>query len=120
HDYLFPYERVNICMMKTLLLCAALCATAVTPDSQPPARKVEGHTLISGSLPAARLSFVPAFNYVGGQRFPLYGVAEAEQHFFVDADPPGNTRRFYWLQFEHYRPSNTHTYDYKPVRTTKL
>jgi hypothetical protein len=26
--------------------------------------------------------------------------------------------RFYWLQFEHFLPTNTYTYDYKPDRTT--
>jgi hypothetical protein len=109
-------------MMRNLLLvlCAALCAVAGTPDSQPPIRRVENQTLISGSLPAAMLTFAPAFKYAGGQRFPLYGVAEAEQHFFVDADKAGNIRRLYWLQFEHFLPDNTHTYDYKPEQTANL
>ena len=47
----------------------------------------------------------------------LYDVANAEQHFFVDADKEGRVARFYWIQFEGYLPTNTHAYRYK---TNKL
>ena len=39
-------------------------------------------------------------------------MANAEQHFFVDADKQGRIRRFYWVQFEGYLPNNKHTYNY--------
>jgi hypothetical protein len=64
-------------------------------------------------MPAARIEFDKAFKYVGGHAFILYDVARAEQHFFVDADKDGRVRRFYWVQFEGYLPTNTHAYDYK-------
>jgi hypothetical protein len=64
-------------------------------------------------MPAVRIKFDKAFNYVGNQSFILYDVANAEQHFFVDADKQGRIKRMYWVQFEGYLPSNTHTYDYK-------
>jgi hypothetical protein len=103
-----------------ILLCTALSLLGSPSDTEKPERTVEGQTLISKSLPAARLTAAPAFKYLAGQRFPLYGVAEAEQHFFVDADKAGNIQRFYWIQFEHYLPDNDHTYDYEPVRTAKI
>ena len=28
--------------------------------------------------------------------------------------------RFYWVQFEHYLPTNSHTYNYRPDRTTDI
>jgi len=53
--------------------------------AQVPERVVTGQVIHSRSLPAADLNFDSHFKYAGGQRFELYGVADAEQHFFVDA-----------------------------------
>ncbi|HEY0367392.1 MAG TPA: hypothetical protein VGC73_13050 [Pyrinomonadaceae bacterium] len=75
-------------------------------------RKVNGQELVSTQQPAVRLKFDKAFKYAGTQSFVLYDVANAEQHFFVDADKEGRIKRLYWIQFEGYLPSNTHTYDY--------
>lgn len=77
-----------------------------------PERTVRGQTIESNHQPAARLRFARDFTYVGGQRFVLYGVAEAEQHFFVDADSSGTIRSLYWVQFEHYLPSSSGSYTY--------
>jgi hypothetical protein len=76
-------------------------------------RTAKGSTLTSLGLPKLKLKFEKPFKYVGGHTFVLYDVARAEQHFFVDADKDGNVSRLYWVQFEGYLPSNTHTYDYK-------
>ena len=83
-------------------------------------RKVEGQVLASADMPVVRLTFDKAFKYVGGQSFILYDVASAEQHFFVDADAQGRVKRFYWVQFEGYLPSNTHAYDYKADKTVNI
>jgi hypothetical protein len=118
-------------MLKSLLLAASLfapsaCAAAVqTPagvrtqaaDADGPVtRRVGGQTLVSAERPGARIKFDKAFKYAGGHSFVLYGVAQAEQHFFVDADREGRVRRLYWVQFEGYLPSNTHAYDYSGVK----
>ena len=58
----------------------------------------------------ATITFDLAVSHIGSQRFTLYGVADAEQHFFVDADLSNTIRRFYWLQFEHYLASNNDHY----------
>jgi hypothetical protein len=76
-------------------------------------RSVRGQVLTSTEMPAVRLEFDKEFKYVGTQNFILYDVARAEQHFFVDADRQGRIKRFYWVQFEGYLPSNTHAYNYK-------
>ncbi len=47
-------------------------------------------------------------------------MANAEQHFFVDADKDGRIKRMYWIQFEGYLPSNTHTYDYKSPKAVNI
>jgi hypothetical protein len=80
---------------------------------------VQGQTLISKSDPAVQITFAPVFKYAGGQRFLLYGVAEAEQHFYTQSNG-GKIERFYWIQFEHYLPDNKHQYDYPSKRTVDL
>jgi hypothetical protein len=92
-------------------------APAIAP---PPERIARGQVLVSARTPAVRIEIDPAFRYVGSQRFILYGVADAEQHFFVDADRSGRIRRLYWIQFEGYLPSNRHRYRYKRTRTVAM
>jgi hypothetical protein len=125
--------------MKRVLLLAVACASlgtssgsacvqsATSPQAaketaaaQGLTRSVKGQVLTSTEMPAVRIEFDKAFKYVGGQDFILYNVARAEQHFFVDADEQGRVRRFYWVQFEGYLPSNTHSYDYKVTKTVSL
>lgn len=82
-------------------------------------REVQGQTIISKELPRADLTFGKDFHYVGGQKVNLYGNADAEQHIFgVSRDHV--VERFYWVQFEHFLPTNKHTYDYRPDRTTDI
>jgi hypothetical protein len=42
-----------------------------------------------------QITFTPPFRYAGGQRFLLYGVAEAEQHFYVQSNASGHVECFY-------------------------
>jgi hypothetical protein len=83
-------------------------------------REVRGQTIISKELPAAELTFGRDYRYVGGQTVNLYGNAGAEQHLFVKAKNSGVVARFYWVQFEHFLPTNTLTYDYKADRTADI
>lgn len=86
-------------------------------QNPPITRTVKGQRLTSPAIPAVKLEFDKAFKYVGSQSFVLYDVANAEQHFFVDADDQGRIKRFYWVQFEGYLPTNSHTYNYKSTKT---
>jgi hypothetical protein len=83
-------------------------------------REISGQTIVSNELPAAELTFGKEFHYVGGQRVNLYGNADAEQHVFVKAGSSGVVERFYWVQFEHFFPTNTYKYDYPADRTTDI
>lgn len=84
------------------------------------ARGVKDQVLASPEMPAVRIEFDKGFKYVGNHSFILYDVAHAEQHFFVDADKDGRVKRMYWVQFEGYLPSNTHTYRYKVNKTSNI
>jgi hypothetical protein len=84
------------------------------------ARTVKDQVLTSSEMPAVRIEFDKGFKYVGNHSFILYDVAQAEQHFFIDADKAGRVNRMYWVQFEGYLPSNTHTYRYKVNKTANI
>jgi hypothetical protein len=112
----------DIHTIRTTLLAAMFSAVALPQNvSVPPVqRHVQGQTITSNELPAADLTFGKDFRYVGGQVVNLYGNADAEQHLFVKAAASGPVQSFYWVQFEHFLPSNKCTYDYKSDRTTDL
>ena len=112
-----------------LAASVAIACPATPADSQvaslsssvePPTRKVEGRVLRSPDMPALTLAFGQPYAYVGGQRFVLHGVAQVEQHFFVDADASGCIRRLYWVQFEGFLSDNTNSYRYKVNQTARI
>ena len=109
-------------MRRSLLLIIALSGLGIslqTAEAQT-TRTVKGQVITSTELPAVRLQFDKGFKYAGGHDFILYDVARAEQHFFVDADKEGRIKRLYWVQFEGYLPSNTHTYKYKVNKSVNI
>jgi len=83
-------------------------------------RAVSGNDLISNSDPPAILRFEPSFRHLGGQKFVLYGVANTEQYFFVEATADDDLKSVYWVQYEAYLPDKSYTYDYddSPLRVT--
>lgn len=83
-------------------------------------RTVTAQDLASPEDPAATLRFDPAFRHVGGQKFILYGVADTEQHFFVETTADDRLKSVYWVQYEGYLPGKPYTYDYtdSPLRVT--
>jgi hypothetical protein len=83
-------------------------------------RVVKDQVLTSSKLPPIRIRFDREFKYIGSQRFVLYDRAEAEQHFFVDADARRLIRRMYMLQFESYLPGVDAKYDYAPAENVRL
>ncbi len=83
------------------------------PEFEGLTRTVAGNDIVSDSDPAAIVRFDPAFRYVGGQKFILYGVADTEQYFFVETDADNVLVSLYWVQFEAYLPDNSYSYNYE-------
>ena len=90
------------------------------PEFNALGRTVSSNDLISDYDPAVILRFDPTFRYVGGQKFILYGVADTEQHFFVQTSADDKLKSVYWVQYEAYLPDKPYTYDYddSPLRVT--
>ncbi len=110
-------------LRRTAILVMLLFSMGIALAAEP--RRVEAGALISPADPAASFLFDKAFQYAGGQLIDILKVAGAEQYFFIDAASDRSIRRFYWVQFEHYYPSNDDTYDYsgipqKPVALGRL
>lgn len=103
-------------MRKFLLLPLMVMAMAASPVPGPE-RVQRGNTIASRADPAATVRVPRGAVYVGTQRWPLYDVADCELHVFVEADAKRRVKRFYWIQFEQYLPSQPDSrYDYaKPV-----
>ena len=76
------------------------------------ARSVEANTLISLEAHPIDLTFGPEFEYVGGQKFVLYEVADVEQHMFVATHPDGSTKTLICVQYETLLPEIQGGYDY--------
>lgn len=105
----------------SVLSTAALAqSNASTAQKSKPFRTVKGQIITSTEKPAVRIEFDKGFKYVGGHEFILYDVANAEQHFYVDAEKDGRIKRMYWVQFEGYLPSNTNSYRYKVNKTANI
>ena len=97
-------------MKRALALLALLLLGAAAVDA--PKHRAVGRTLSAGVGPVRELRFADEFSYVGGQRFVLKKVADAEQHFFVVASKDRSVRRLYWVQFEQLLPGFGEAYDY--------
>ncbi|MEK6333779.1 MAG: hypothetical protein AABM67_02460 [Acidobacteriota bacterium] len=113
-------KAISAMLVAFASLAIASVLVCAQPAQTPQSRTVNGQVLTSPELPAVKLKFDKPFKYVGTQSFVLYDVANAEQHFFVDADENGRVRRLYWVQFEGYLPNNTHSYNYRVNKTVSL
>lgn len=84
-----------------------------------PERIVTEDGVLSERDPAIRVSLPGGTVHAGAKRWPLYNVADAELHAFVEADETGLVRRYYWVQFESYLPSRPNDYyryaEFNPV-----
>ncbi len=108
--------RKTLATMFILVALSAIATDRILAQTRP----VRGQILISTQLPSVSLEVAKPFKYVGGHSFVLYEVANAEQHFFVDADKDGRIKRMYWIQFEGYLPSNSHVYDYQATKVVNI
>ena len=110
-------------MIKKILLLFFVfvcCLQLSIVAQQQQTRQVKGQVLTSTSLPPIRIKFDDQFKHIGTQQFILYERAQAEQHFFVDADKQRRIKRMYMIQFEGYLPSVDATYNYPATETVKL
>jgi hypothetical protein len=97
---------------RTLGLVALLFPLWCAAQATSPERQVAGNTLVSERDPAVTIKLPRAAKHVGADRWDLYEIADAELHVFVEANSKKQVKALYWIQFEAYLPSNTHTYNY--------
>jgi hypothetical protein len=103
-----------------LLFVGAVSVYGTDAQTTRPTRHVNGNTIVSGESPKAELSIAKEFRFAGTQTVNLYGNADAEQFLFTTPGPGNTVGRFYWLQFEHFLPTNDMKYNYDSTRTAQL
>jgi len=95
-------------------LVVLLSMTCLAADLPAPEREAGGNFVISGRNPAVRIELPKSMQYLGADRFVLYGIADCELYVFVEAESQRKIERLYWLQFEGIlptRPDLHHRYD---------
>jgi hypothetical protein len=112
--------NVMVVAAMVVLLGAATSVHGTDRQNAGPTRHVTGNTITSGESPKAELSIAKEFRFIGTQTVNLYGNADAEQFLFVTPGPGNTVDRFYWLQFEHFLPTNDMKYTYDSTRTAQL
>ena len=103
-----------------LVLGAATLAYGGDGTSANAVRHVRGRTIVSEESPKVELSVRKGYRFIGTQQINLYGVAEAEQFVFARQGRDNTVESFYWIQFEHFLPSNDRTYNYSSKNTTQI
>jgi hypothetical protein len=103
-----------------LLLGIATLAYGADGTTVNAARHVKGRTIFSEESPKVELSVRMGYRFIGTQLVNLYGVAEAEQFVFAKQGRDHYAESFYWIQFEHFLPSNDRTYKYDSKNTTQI
>jgi hypothetical protein len=102
-------------MLAISVLGATLTAQTTTPE-----RQVRANVITSERNPKIQIQLPRTVQYVGADRWVLYGIADCELHAFVEADRQKHVQQLYWIQFEGYLPSKPelhHKYD-SPRHTT--
>jgi hypothetical protein len=104
----------------SLLLGSATFAYGADGTSANAVRHVTGRTVFSEESPKVELSVRKGYRFIGTQQVNLYGLAEAEQYVFARQGRDKTVESFYWIQFEHFLPSNGRTYNYSSKNTTQI
>jgi hypothetical protein len=105
--------RAIVLLALSFLYGVTVMAQTVPAERQPE-RKVDRSVIVSERDPAVRIELPKDAQYVGADRWVLYGIADCELHAWVEANAAKSVRRLYWVQFESYvpsRPNLHHTYD---------
>ena len=94
--------------------------TAAAETVPPPAATVGAHS-VTQAAEHVTVRVPRTATYVGGDRFDLYRVADAEVQVFAEADANKHLKKLYWIQFERYWPSKPDlTHDYTKDRPMAL
>lgn len=104
--------RRHLSLLLPLAVCSAQLAAQAPLDTLPRRLVVVHNGLQPGIGRLCRVQVGKDFSYIGGQRFILQSIADAEQHFFVKSDSTHTIEELYWIQAERMLPGQTGGYTY--------
>ena len=111
---------VMVVVVTGLLLGVATLAYGADGTSGNAVRHVRVRTVFSEESPKVELTIRKGYRFIGTQQVNLYGNAEAEQYVFAKQGRDNTVESWYWIQFEHFLPSNDRTYSYGLKDTTQI
>jgi hypothetical protein len=115
-----PSRKIMLVLATCLALGTATLAYGSDRADASAVRHMKGRTIFSDGFPRAKLSIRGDVRFIAAQHVNLHGNAEAEQYVFASSDHNNIVNRFYLIQFEHFLPSNSLTYDYSAMKTDEI
>jgi len=112
-------KTVTVAAICFVFLSTAFAQTAVEANTNA-LRHLKGRTIVSEKFPKVQLTIGKGFLFVGKQQVNLHGNAEAEQYVFAKPGGENIAKQFLLIQFEHFLPTNSFTYDYSSMPTTQM
>jgi hypothetical protein len=106
-------DRFSV-LRRQIIIAVLFGACCLAAESAGPERTVENNVIISERDPKVRIELPKSVQYVGADRWVLYGIADCELHAFVEVDWEQKVGHLYWIQFEGYLPTKPelkHQYD---------
>jgi hypothetical protein len=82
-------------LLKQIIIIVILFCGCLAAQTRNPERKVEGNAITSENDPKVRIELLKSVQYVGADRWVLYGIADCELHAFVAADQRKNVQSLY-------------------------
>src|SRR6266849_1629435 len=101
-------------LLKRIIILVLFAGSLVVAATVPERKAENNNVIISERDPKVRIELPKSVQYVGADRWVLYGIANCELHAFVEADREQEVQRLYWVQFEGYLPTKPklkHQYD---------
>jgi hypothetical protein len=71
-------------LLKQIIIIVILFCGCLAAQTRNPERKVEGNAITSENDPRVRIELLKSVQYVGADRWVLYGIADCELHAFVE------------------------------------
>jgi len=74
-----------------------LASAFLAAQTPAPERKVAGNVIVSHRDPHVRIELPKSVQYVGADRWLLYGMADCELHASVETGLHKGVQRLYWV-----------------------
>ncbi|HET6277030.1 MAG TPA: hypothetical protein VFE16_13965 [Candidatus Cybelea sp.] len=97
--------RRGLARRRALVAALALCNGLVPSVGQAAVRAAHANAVTSDRDPRVVIRLPTSAQYVGEEKWVLFGIADCQLFAFVEANARRTIQRLFWVQFEGYIPS---------------